>query len=336
MLTATPAELLEAAVTATSGHAAQCEPLRSSGHPLDVLCQQVLGLACAETCSADDVFALVRRAYPYRDLARQDFDDCLRYLFGSDQHGEPWLPARLRGTPERFHIRDQRTARLLRRNLGTIVTEEPVAVHAEATALSPLSPRGRREQEAPHPQPLSPGGRGEQEAPHQPLSPTGRGEQEAPHPQPLSPKGRGEQETPHPQPLSPEERGEPATSATTWTIGHVDPLFAERLRPGDRFLLDGRCLELRRQDHSGLLVEEVLGRPAVPRWGGDGWPLSAELARRLFDLRRQAAEALREGPTLSATCSATTSDWQRTPRLSWPAIFSSRIASAKSRSRTCA
>lgn len=239
VLTATPAELLEAAVTATSGRSAQCEPLRSIVHPLDVLCQQILGMATswgppagghspawAEACSSDDVFALVRQAHPYRELSRTDFDDCLRYLFGLDHKDEPWLPARLRGTPLQFTIHDQRTARLLRRNLGTILTEEPVAVLALPS-------------------------------------------------------------------LSPEMREEPPTQQT---IGHVDTLFAERLQPGDRFLLDGRCLEFRRQEETGLLVEEVMGRPVVPRWGGEGWPLSADLARRLFLLRRQAAEALREGP----------------------------------------
>ncbi len=43
-------------------------------------------------------------------------------------------------------------------------------------------------------------------------------------------------------------------------------------------------------------MEEVAGRPIVPRWGGEGWPLSTELARRLYLLRVQAAESLREGP----------------------------------------
>ena len=42
MLTATAAELLEAAVTVASGVAGQCEPLRLSIAPLDVLCQQLL------------------------------------------------------------------------------------------------------------------------------------------------------------------------------------------------------------------------------------------------------------------------------------------------------
>jgi len=225
VLTASASELLEAAVTVRSSQPAQCEPLRPIEQPLDVLCQQILGMASADTCSADDLFLLVRRAYPYRDLSREDFDDCLRYLLGLDRSGETWLPARLRGSPEQFRVCDQRTARLLRRNLGSILTEEPMGVY------------------------LLEGG----------------GEEPAPR-----------------------------------LIGQVDLLFAERLQSGDRFLLDGRCLEVRRQDPDALFVEETVGRPAVPRWGGDGLPLSAALAERLFLLRVQAAEALRDGPEANA------------------------------------
>jgi ATP-dependent Lhr-like helicase len=99
-----------------------------------------------------------------------------------------------------------------------------------------------------------------------------------------------------------QEEGNPSSLTTdhwpltTTLVGEVDELFADRLQPGDRFLLDGRCLEYRRADGRALLVEEVAGRPVVPRWGGEGWPLSPGLARRLYLLRVQAAEALREGP----------------------------------------
>jgi ATP-dependent Lhr-like helicase len=55
-----------------------------------------------------------------------------------------------------------------------------------------------------------------------------------------------------------------------------------------------------RPEESRLLAEEVLGRPIVPRWGGEGWPLSTELAERLYLLRVQAAEALRDGPEMLA------------------------------------
>jgi ATP-dependent Lhr-like helicase len=217
VLTATEAELLEAAVTIASGQAGQCEPLRIPAHPLDVLCQHILGMAAARSWSAEAMFALVRRAAPYRALPRRDFDDCLAYL------GLPssWLPARLRGEKDHFAILNERIARLLRRNLGTILADPVYEVRLS--------------------------------------------------------------------------NGEP--DAEDSPIGQVDRAFAERLKAGDRFLLDGRCLQVRslRPEESLVRVEEVAGRPVVPRWGGDGWPLSTELAQRLYLLRVQAAEALREG-----------------------------------------
>lgn len=227
VLTATPAELLEAVVTGASGQSAQCEPLRVPDHPLDVLCQQLLGLAAAGPWDAEETYALVRRAYPYRNLDRRDFDDCVGYLRGVVKDGEPWLPARLGFEAGRYAVSDARTVRLLWLNLGTILAEEVVPVVLED--LPGLAPR----------------------------------------------------------------EGEPDRGRV---IGQLDRGYAERLEPGHRFLLDGRCLECRRADGATVVVEEVLGRPSVPRWGGDGWPLSTELARRLYLLRTQAAEALRDEP----------------------------------------
>jgi ATP-dependent Lhr-like helicase len=225
VLTASPAELLEATVTAASGVARECEPLRLQRCPLDVLCQQILGMTSANPWEPGALFDLVRRSAPFGELSRQDLDDCLAYLRGLDQHQQPWLPPRLREDGDCFRILDARTARLLRRNLGTILAEQTV----------PVALRQRSED-----------------------------------PNVL--------EDPPPVP-----------------IGEVDEGFAERLQPGDRFLLDGRCLEYRSTEDGNLLVEQVVGRPQVPRWGGEGWPLSPELARRLFVLRVRAAEALRDG-----------------------------------------
>jgi ATP-dependent Lhr-like helicase len=83
-------------------------------------------------------------------------------------------------------------------------------------------------------------------------------------------------------------------------VGEVDETFADRLKPGDRFLLDGRCLEFRHSDGRELLVEETAGSPPAPRWQGSGWPLSTDLARRLYLLRHQAAESLCDGPSVLA------------------------------------
>ncbi|MBV9124876.1 MAG: DEAD/DEAH box helicase, partial [Planctomycetes bacterium] len=214
VLTANPPELLEAVVTAASGQSGQMEALRLPRHPLDVLCQQVLGLAAQGWQSPAEAFELVRRAFPYQELPWTDFQDCLDYLSGRNRAGQSWLPARLRWHEDRFTIADPQTIRLLRRNLGTILAEE----HWEVRF----------------------------------------------------PEG-------------------PA-------VGQVEEAFAQQLNPGDRFLLDGRCLEVHRCERQTVLVEEVGGRPLAPRWGGEGWPLSAELARRLYALRVEAAEALRDGP----------------------------------------
>ncbi len=45
--------------------------------PLDILAQQMVAAIAAEEMSVDDLWALVRRAYPYRELSRQQFDDVL-------------------------------------------------------------------------------------------------------------------------------------------------------------------------------------------------------------------------------------------------------------------
>src|SRR5262249_7262444 len=116
--------LLEATVTAASIRAAQYEPLRVPDAPLDVLSQQLLGMAAHRPHAPDEAFALVRRAYPYRNLSRRDFDACLDYLSGRSVDGRDWLQARLTWSAGEFAVRDERTARLLRRNLGTILTDE--------------------------------------------------------------------------------------------------------------------------------------------------------------------------------------------------------------------
>lgn len=215
VFTATAAELLEMVVTAAAGRSAQREPLRVRAQPLDVLCQQLLGMAAMRPWTADEAFALVRRAWPFRGLSRGDFDDCLDYLSGWKVDGTERLPARLTWHDGEFVLADQRTARVLWMNIGTILAEETRPVRSAADLAA---------------------------------------------------------------------------------IGQVDESYADRLRPGDRFLLDGRCLEFRRADQEALLVEEVQGRPAVPRWHSDGWPLAPELAQRIYLLRTRAAEALRDGP----------------------------------------
>src|SRR6267154_595940 len=48
--------------------------------PLDILAQQIVAAAAAEDWDEDALFDLVRRAYPYRDLTRVEFDGVVRML----------------------------------------------------------------------------------------------------------------------------------------------------------------------------------------------------------------------------------------------------------------
>jgi len=48
--------------------------------PLDILAQQIVALCSAEDWQEDDLFALIRRAYPYGGLKRDDFDAVIRML----------------------------------------------------------------------------------------------------------------------------------------------------------------------------------------------------------------------------------------------------------------
>src|SRR5882762_8810032 len=48
--------------------------------PLDILAQQIVAMCAAEDWKEDELFQAVRRAYPYRHLARTDFDEIVEML----------------------------------------------------------------------------------------------------------------------------------------------------------------------------------------------------------------------------------------------------------------
>src|SRR5579863_6181553 len=50
------------------------------GKPLDVLAQQIVAETAAREWDEDGLFALLRGAWPYRDLARGEFDEVVRML----------------------------------------------------------------------------------------------------------------------------------------------------------------------------------------------------------------------------------------------------------------
>ena len=73
-------DLLECAALVRAIRQGDLDRLMIPESPLDVLAQQIVAACSAEEWSEDEMFALVRRAYSYRNLARATFDSILEML----------------------------------------------------------------------------------------------------------------------------------------------------------------------------------------------------------------------------------------------------------------
>ena len=51
-------------------------------NPLDVLAQQIYGIAISSRIHIDDLYSLIKKSYPYKDLERKDFNSIISYLCG--------------------------------------------------------------------------------------------------------------------------------------------------------------------------------------------------------------------------------------------------------------
>jgi ATP-dependent Lhr-like helicase len=222
LLAATPAELAEAAITARAALAGRTEPLRMVRAPLDVVCQQLIGIACAGETNIDEAFALFRKAGPMAELDRADFDACLTSLAGQltapagafepcSGAAPRWTSPRIWRRDGRFGLRNTRVARWFWNNVGTIYSEPTVRVFERGVA-----------------------------------------------------------------------------------VGTLEADYAERLFPGDRFVLDGRVFTFRRLERSIAHVRLDAGEPNLPRWTSDRQSLSFELAQELAAFREEAARRLIE------------------------------------------
>ena len=149
LLAATPAELAGLVVTAQEARAGNVEPLDAVAAPLDVLCQQLIGMACAGECSSQSAFDLIRKAGPMAELSRDDFNACLAFLAGElaspagAYEPEPgstpkWTSPRIWKKSGFFGIRNRRVMRWFWGNVGTITSEESVRVLADGVDIGTL------------------------------------------------------------------------------------------------------------------------------------------------------------------------------------------------------
>ena len=118
----------EAAVEAVAeGHQDSEDPMPGG---YDVLAQHVLGMACAEPFLADDLYAEVICAWPYRDLTREKFDKVLDFVATGGYALRAYERyARLKQNPDgKWRLSHPQVAQQYRLNIGTIIEEPMVRV----------------------------------------------------------------------------------------------------------------------------------------------------------------------------------------------------------------
>jgi ATP-dependent Lhr-like helicase len=76
------ADLLESAVVVQRMREGLIEETKVVQNPLDVLAQQIVAIAAQEEISVDELYELARRAYPFRELSRQQLENVLDMLAG--------------------------------------------------------------------------------------------------------------------------------------------------------------------------------------------------------------------------------------------------------------
>jgi ATP-dependent Lhr-like helicase len=206
-------DLTECIVTARMMDRRELEPVKLPESPLDVLAQQLVGIALFSSVTTDEAFALVRRSQPFATLTRDQFDRVVRYLEG----GGTSLERNYREVFGKIRLVDgvltpasPRTARDYYQNIGTISSDQMIQVRLK-----------RR------------------------------------------------------------------------NLGQVEESFIKRLRPGDVFVLNGRCLRL--VDTyllTAKVVEAKSSLPTVPRWNANKMPLASGLADEVVRLRTALASHL--------------------------------------------
>ncbi len=123
-------EVLEcrAAVDAVYAGAQDTAPARSGA--LDVLCQHILGMACAEPFAADDLFREIVSAEPYHTMMRADFDAALAFVANGGYALSSYERfAKIKQQKDgRWRIANGHVAQIYRMNVGTIVESDMLKV----------------------------------------------------------------------------------------------------------------------------------------------------------------------------------------------------------------
>jgi ATP-dependent Lhr-like helicase len=120
---ATRDELVECAAVLRAVRAGKLDRLHPPAAPLDILAQQVVAACATQAWSEDGLYALVRRAAPYAELAREDFDAILELLSEGITTGRGRRAAWLHRDRVNGMLRARRGARLASLTSGGAIPE---------------------------------------------------------------------------------------------------------------------------------------------------------------------------------------------------------------------
>lgn len=141
-------EILECRAALDAVHeAAQDTPDARIG-ALDVLCQHILGMACAEPFRLEELYEEIRSAAPYATLTWEDFEACVAFVAtgGYALRAYERFAKIVKGKDGLWRVRDARVAQQYRMNVGTIVEATMIKVRLGKTSRSrpgTVLPRGR-------------------------------------------------------------------------------------------------------------------------------------------------------------------------------------------------
>ncbi|MFP4567671.1 MAG: DEAD/DEAH box helicase [Candidatus Woesearchaeota archaeon] len=135
-------DLVECSVLLKAAIDKKIDTLHIPKNVLDVLAQQVFGLALEDRIKIKDAYTLIRKSYPYKDLDRAEFDEVIKYLAGDyasleDRH----VYAKIWRDDETGEIgkRGKMARVLYMTNIGTIPDETNVKVKLGGKIIGSIS-----------------------------------------------------------------------------------------------------------------------------------------------------------------------------------------------------
>lgn len=134
-------DLVECCATALLARSRQLDPVRLPRAPMDVLAQHLASMGCLRRWNFTDALALIRKAYPYRDLTEDEFREAIDYLAGGGKalrHQYSELFGKIHLDDESFETKTGIVQRDLLQNMGVIPNEGVVSVRQKSRTLGSI------------------------------------------------------------------------------------------------------------------------------------------------------------------------------------------------------